>query len=441
MTAAPVPLADDLVAQLAEALAPAGWQPVSGHPSLFLRSNTALMSALRCSFTGDSVTVASVSMMFEEDRPLQLTVRAPGREALLAVCQVLNRHAGRLDRLQYADCVAELLRHVPEVVVEAESSGLVPTVARAGGNPGDAPGTGHDGVRYEPTPPPVWPPSERARAELNLQRRAGAAGLLSWGAAQYKQLPRLLAKDRRRSLSARLAHYEARQLLRPSDSFVHTLDGGHHAVCFPSDDSRGAFAHSVGLGYLHDLPEILLFSPMPATIGATSHALALMVNAVADAMLGGVRLKPGDRYALVADAVARAVRRRYVLDHASLAQSCFVLPSARIAERTLESAAWFYANFMDTTSYPVLACLLQPPRVPDGYGRPPPPPPPRAKPAAPRALEPRALPKRVAAKPKAKAKRKATPARLRSPKRGASSATKRPAKKTPAKKRPAKKRR
>jgi hypothetical protein len=397
--AAPVPLADDLVVELTEVLAPAGWQPVSGQPSLFLRSNTALMSALRCNFTGDGVTVASVSMMIEEDRPLQLTVRAPGREALLAVCQVLNRHAARLDRLQYADCVAELLRQVPEVVVEAESSGLVPTVARAGG--------GADNIRYEPVPPAPWPPPERSRAELNLRRRAGAAGLLSWEAAQYKQLPRLLAKDRRRSLSARLAHYEARQLLRPSDSFVRTLDGGHHAVCFPSDDSRGAFAHSVGLGYLHDLPEILLFSPMPATIGATSHALALMVNAVADVMLGGVRLKPGDRYAVVADAVARAVRRQYLLDHASLAQSCFVLPSSRLAERMLESAAWFYANFMDATSYPVLACLLQPPRVPDGYGRPPPPPPPRAKPVAAKAPPRRAAPKRVAAKPKTKAKARA----------------------------------
>src|SRR5690242_12468534 len=117
MTAAaqPVALGDDLIAELTRALEPAGWQGVDGHPSLFLRSNTALMSALRCSFTGEAVTVASVSMMFEEDRPLQLTMQPAGRDALLAVCAVLNRHASRLDRLDHAGCVAELLQHVPEV--------------------------------------------------------------------------------------------------------------------------------------------------------------------------------------------------------------------------------------------------------------------------------------------------------------------------------------
>ena len=39
----------------------------------------------------------------------------------------------------------------------------------------------------------------------------------------------------------------------------------------------------------------------------------------------------------------------------------------RTVERTLSGGAWFYANFMDAASFPVLACLLQPPRVPDGY--------------------------------------------------------------------------
>ena len=39
-----------------------GWLPVDGQPSLLLRSNTALMTALRCTLTADSVTVASVSM-------------------------------------------------------------------------------------------------------------------------------------------------------------------------------------------------------------------------------------------------------------------------------------------------------------------------------------------------------------------------------------------
>ena len=52
-----------------------------------------------------------------------------------------------------------------------------------------------------------------------------------------------------------------------------------------------------------------------------------------------------------------------------------MIPSPRIEERTLGGGAWFYANFMDAPSFPVLACLLQPPRVPDGYGLPPPPPP------------------------------------------------------------------
>lgn len=413
--AAPDPLAGDLIAQLTDVLAPAGWQPVAGHPSLFLRSNTALMSALRCHVGGDGLTVASVSMMFEEDRPLQLTIPAAGRDTLLAICQVLNRHAGRLDRLDYADCVEELLRHVAEVRVEAESSGLVPMAARLAGG----------AVRYDKAPPPVWPPSEAARAELNERRGAGEAGLLPWEAAQYKQLPKLLAKDRRRSLSARLAYYQGRELtpLDDTTAFVRTVDGGRHAVCFPADDGNGAFAHSVGLAYLHDLPEILLVSPMPAMIGATSHALALIVDAIAAAMLGGVRIAPGDRYAVVAERVARAVGKRSAIDHASLADSRFVLPPARTAERTLGSAAWFYANFMDATSFPVLACLLQPPRVPPNYGQPPPPPPPRTKPipartaavlarvsraAAGRKPPPPARPK-AKAKPRAEAKAKAQP--------------------------------
>jgi hypothetical protein len=159
------------------------------------------------------------------------------------------------------------------------------------------------------------------------------------------------------------------------DAFVRTIAGGRHAVWLPDDDSRGAFAHSIGLAYLHDLPEILLLSPMPAMIGASVAGVALTVNAIADAMIGGIRLKPGDRYAVVAGTVARTVHKESTLDQAGLAQSCFVVPSPRIQERTLGAANWFYANFMDTTSFPVLACLLQPPRIPDGYGVPPPPPP------------------------------------------------------------------
>jgi len=389
-----VDLADDILSAITPVLSGGGWQAVDGHPSLFLRSNTALMSALRCSFTAGGVTVASASMMFEEDRPLQLAVQPRGRDAFLAVCQALNRHAGKLDRLDYADCVADLLHHVPEVRLECETSGLVPTVATAAG----------PAVHYRPLPLPTWPPLEKARAALNQRRRAGDPELLAWEPARYKEWTKLLGKDRRRSLSTRLADYEAKEMLRPEDAFVRTIAGGRHAVWLPDDDSRGAFAHSIGLAYLHDLPEILLLSPMPAMIGATSRALALTVNAIADAMIGGIRLKPGDRYAVVAGTVARTVHKESTLDQAGLAQSCFVVPSPRIQERTLGAANWFYANFMDTTSFPVLACLLQPPRIPDGYGVPPPPPPAKSKPAVAKAAAPAAKGKRRAA-PKAKAKR------------------------------------
>ncbi len=398
------PLPDDLLAPLSRILTPSGWQAVEGHRSLFLRSNTALMSALRCTFTSRSVTVASVSMMFEEDWPLQLSVQPHDLGTFAAVCEVLNRHAGRLDRLDYADCVTDLLRHVGEVRLECETTGLVPTVARMAGG----------AVQYEPAPPAVWPPPERQRSELNQRRGAGDTTLLPWERAQQKQFPRLLANDRRRSLSARLAYYEAKELLRSDEAFVRTIDGGRHAVWLPADDSKGAFAYSIGLGYLHDLPEILLVSPLPAMSGATSRALALTVNAIAAAMIDGVSLQPGDRYAAVADIVARTVHKECTLDHAALAQSCFVIPSARIEERTLSGGAWFYANFMDAASFPVLACLLQPPRVPDGYGLPPPPPPAKAKPTiVPVRARPAAAPaKRArAAAPKPKSKSRPRPKR------------------------------
>ena len=132
----------------------------------------------------------------------------------------------------------------------------------------------------------------------------------------------------------------------------------------PADDSKGTFAHSVGLYYLYNLPEILLVSPMPAAIGATSRALALTVNAIAAAMADGTRIKPGDRYALVAETVARTVDSACTLDHVSLGESRFVLPARRLEERTLGAASWFYANFMDVLTYPVLTCLLQPSRAP-----------------------------------------------------------------------------
>jgi hypothetical protein len=406
-------------APLARILSSAGWEPVEGQPSLFLRSNAPLLSALRCTLTATKVTVEAVSMTFAEDRPLQLVVQPRGPEGFAPVCEVLARHAPRLDRLDYEGCVAELLAHVPEVLVECESSGLVPTVARRQAGQGGQRGL----VHYEPAPLPAWPPSEPSRRQLNERRRGGDgdSALLPWGPAQHKELPRLLAKDRRRSLGARLAYYDGAGLLRPGDGFVRTIESGRHVVWFPGDDSKGAFAYSIGLAYLHDLPEILLVSPTPGAIGATSRALALTVNAIAAAMVGGGRrLQPGDRYAAVADVVARTVHKDCTLDHATLAQSCFVIPSARIAERTLGSASWFHANFMDAASFPVLACLLQPPRVPANYGVPPPPPPPKAP---------------VVATP-VKAKRAATPAK-RKPKTGA--AKKAPAKKSvkkPAGKRP-----
>ena len=105
-------------------------------------------------------------------------------------------------------------------------------------------------------PAATRPPPERTRTELNQRRRAGGTELLlPWERAQYKQLPRLLAKDRRRSLSARIAYYEGKELVRPSDGFARTIQGGRHAVWLPNDDSKGAFAFSIGLVDLHDLPE------------------------------------------------------------------------------------------------------------------------------------------------------------------------------------------
>jgi hypothetical protein len=384
-----VPLPDDVLSLCTALLAPGGWLPVDGQPSLLLRSNTALMSALRCTLTSESVTVAWVSMMFDEDRPLQLAMHPRGRDGFAAVCDLVSRHAAALDRLDYQGCVGDLLRYVDWVGVECESSGLVPTIARR-----------VDGaVRYDLAPRSAWPPHERSRAALNARRREGDAALLAWDPPRYKELPRLLAKDRRRNLETRLAYYEGRGQLRPSDGFVRTIAEGRHAVWFPSDDSKGVFASSIGLAALHDLPEILLISPMPAAIGATSRGLALTVNAIATAMIGGVRLAPGDRYAAVADVVARTVHAECSLDHARLAQSRFVIPSPRIEDRTLGAAAWFYGNFMDAPSFPVLACLLQPPRVPDDYGVPPPPPPPREpKRAARKKTAKRAAAKRAAAK-------------------------------------------
>ncbi len=90
----------------------------------------------------------------------------------------------------------------------------------------------------------------------------------------------------------------------------------------------------------------------------------MTVTAIAAAMAEGTRIKSGDRYAVVADIVARTVDQECTLDHASLVESRFVLPSRRLEERTLGAASWFYANFMDVLTYPVLACLLQPSRAP-----------------------------------------------------------------------------
>ena len=45
------------------------------------------------------------------------------------MCEVVVRHADRLDRLELDACIAELLAHVESVRFECETSGLVPTVA------------------------------------------------------------------------------------------------------------------------------------------------------------------------------------------------------------------------------------------------------------------------------------------------------------------------
>jgi hypothetical protein len=354
-------------------LAPAGFQPAAGQPAVLLRANTALSSALRCTFTAGTVTVVSASMMFDDDRPLQIYVRPQSGEAMRGVCEVLARHADRLDRLDHEACVAELLAHVESVRFECETSGLVPTVATMQA------GTVRLAPRLpawpEPAAGPLHAPYEgaaagladtAARVKLNAMRRAGAGDLIHWELEQFDVWPRLLSKDRRGNLQARLASYDARGLLKGKNGIARTIDGGRHAVWFPDGDDKGAFAHSIGLYYLYNLPEILLVDPTPAAadIGARSRALAAAVDAIAAAMaMEGTRIKPGDRYGLVADAVARAAQGDGALEHERLAESRFVLPSRRLEERTLGAASWFYANFMDVLTYPVLACLLRPAEV------------------------------------------------------------------------------
>jgi len=364
------PLPADLLTDVTGILAPAGWQPVDGQPSLLLRANTSSMTALRCSFTAGTVTVTSASMTFEDDRPLQIYVRPQSREAVRGVCEVLARHADRLDRLDVDACIAELLAHVESVRFECETSGLVPTVATM--QAGTVRLTSRLPGWTEPAPGPIRAPYEgaaagladsAARVKLNALRRAGQGDLLWWEPAQYETWPRLLSKDRRANLQSRLASYEAKGLMKRGDASARTIDSGKHAVWLPDDDSKGVFAHSIGLYYLYNLPEILLVTPTP-TPGATSRALAMTVNAIAAAMAEGTRIKAGDRYAVVADIVARTVDQECTLDHASLVESRFVLPSRRLEERTLAAASWFYANFMDVLTYPVLVCLLHPSRAP-----------------------------------------------------------------------------
>ena len=120
----------------------------------------------------------------------------------------------------------------------------------------------------------------------------------------------------------------------------------------PSTTSKGAFAYSVGLYYLYNLPEILLVSPSPAAIGVTSQRAGADGERHRRRDGRGTRIKPGDRYALVAETVARTVDSACTLDHASLGESRFVLPSRRLEERTLGAASWFYANFMDVLDVP-----------------------------------------------------------------------------------------
>ena len=195
------PLPDDLLTDVTGILAPAGWQPADGQPSLLLRANTSLMTALRCSFTAGTVSVASVSMTFEDDRPLQISPPAePGSDARRV------RGPGPARRppgwLELDACVAELLAHVESVRFECETSGLVPTVA-----------TMHAGtVRLTPRLPgwpepaagPLRAPYEgaaagladsAARVKLNALRRAGQGDLLWWEPAQFDTWPRLLSKD------------------------------------------------------------------------------------------------------------------------------------------------------------------------------------------------------------------------------------------------------
>ena len=164
------PLPDDLLTDVTRILAPSGWQPVEGQPSLLLRSNTSLMSALRCTFTAGTRD-RGVGVDDVRGGSPAADLRPPAEPgSVRGVCEVLIRHAGRLDRLDVDACIAELLAHVESVRFECETSGLVPTVATM--QAGAVRLTSRLPGWPEPAAGPLRAPYEGAAAGLADRRRA-----------------------------------------------------------------------------------------------------------------------------------------------------------------------------------------------------------------------------------------------------------------------------
>ncbi len=221
------------------------------------------------------------------------------------------------------------------------------------GNAAGAAGAGHAYVGSAAG----YAPSELRDATRELRRREEDASFLQFG-DEEAEFADLLTRSRRENLQARLAYCAQHRLLLPSEGFVESIVKTERHVVWAPRDGEPAFAYSIGLYYLHDLPEILL---VDETGYYDVGDLASRINALADAMLSGrLRLQPRTPY-------AEALEACQIHPRTSLAKNWhFEEVDPEMAEDYLGFCSWFYGNFMDNLGgYPALVCRLHAEGVPD----------------------------------------------------------------------------